>query len=507
MLVVVQFPISDARPFANAATARLDVPDWPDPRTYGSPQFVRRFGPAVARRRGPDSAWFDERFYCSARRAVSFQDLRQTRLDIGGRHVAPECTFRRLFCDDSRSVVRVEVGIRVQRGAGMKDLEEVAVIPLIRDVLAIDTQVFDHHILDRDPSDLNRGMVNAKLIAQGQRLSRLYAFATSRRGGGDISKAETQLVQFGLPTVIAEFSEGELPRFPAGVTKVDGVIAGDTTLGFLNLRTVWGPVPIWLLRRGGTPEQALRSLRLCLLRLHAERESLNLVIGHMASERLKFQPGTDAGDRLERYLDGATQLVQRARTNAVQQSQIVAAMSASEKVQTAFATDALAGRLTGVRRQIRIKVERYADERGASRTVSQVTIERGGVFVQDGVYAPEGNFYGTVVGKVIAGQISDSFNTVANSQASNETKDAISALKSAVEELVPKLDGDGDASKVARTFETLAKEVAEADPVEGIVRAAGETLIHIGTKVAEFAKPISVAVNGVLLALKFAPIF
>jgi hypothetical protein len=227
----------------------------------------------------------------------------------------------------------------------------------------------------------------------------------------------------------------------------------------------------------------------------------------MASERLKFQPGTDAGDRLERYLDGATQLVQRARTNAVQQSQIVAAMSASEKVQTAFATDALAGRLTGVRRQIRIKVERYADERGASRTVSQVTIERGGVFVQDGVYAPEGNFYGTVVGKVIAGQISDSFNTVANSQASNETKDAISALKSAVEELVPKLDGDGDASKVARTFETLAKEVAEADPVEGIVRAAGETLIHIGTKVAEFAKPISVAVNGVLLALKFAPIF
>jgi len=496
MLLVVQFPISDARPFASAATSRLDVPDWPDPRTYGSPQFVRRFGPALARRRGPDAAWMDERFYCNARRAIAFPDLRTVRLHAGEPVMMPVCLFRRLFCDGSRSVVRVEVGVGDHRSTPIDQLGPRHVAPLIRDLLALDTEVFDQA----------RGMVRAKLSEQGQRLARLYAFATSRRTPGVISTAEMRLVQFGLPMAIAEFDDIELTGFPDEVAMVDSAIAGDAELGFLNLRTSWGPIPIWLLRRGTTPEAELRSLRLCLMRLHAERECLELVIGHIASERIAIEPGTDAGDRLERYLDDSTRLVQKDRTRAVQQSQIVSAMSASERVETPFATDVLSDRIAGIKRQVRIKVERYANERGASRAVTQVTVESGGVYVNEGVYAPQGNFYGTVVGKVIADQISGSFNTVANSPASTETKDAIASLKTSVEEMIPKLDNEADAKKAARSFETLSNEVASADPVEGIVKAAGETLVQIGNSVGELAKPISTAVNAVLAALKFAAI-
>jgi hypothetical protein len=111
MLLVVQFPISDARAFASVPTARLDLPEWPEPRTYGNPQFVRRFGAAAERSLGPDAAWTDERVYCRARRALKFPGLRLARIRAGDVTVRPYIAFRRLFCDRTTAVARVELGL------------------------------------------------------------------------------------------------------------------------------------------------------------------------------------------------------------------------------------------------------------------------------------------------------------------------------------------------------------------------------------------------------------
>lgn len=497
MLVVVQFPISDARAFATAPTARLDVPDWPDPRTFGNPQFVRRFGPARERSLGPDAAWTDERIYCNARRAIGLPELRRVRIRAGDVAIQPFCVFRRLFCDRTTAVARVEVGLTAYVPLdeyGLGPLHGIGVESVIRDVLALDTDVFD----------VTRGsVVRADLIEQGQRLARLYAFATSGRTRASATVQELNLVQFGRPTVMVEFDDDEIDGLPAGARELPDVVRGDAALAFYRQRISSDQVPVWVLRRGTAREPILRSLRLCLLRLHAERECLDRILAHLEARRLGYQAGSDAGDRLTQYLDDATQLLEKQWSHGVQQSQLVEAMNAAETVAPPFGTRALLDRVSGVRRQIRVKVERYAVERSGPR----VDVAAGGTFVDNrgGVSAPGGVFNAPVVGSIQADQINDSFNTVINSGAAPEVKDAMEALKAKVDELLPQLP-ESEARKVASSFKTVAHQSSEPEPVEAIVRAAGEALVDLGKGVQDLAGPIATAVNGVLRALKFVAI-
>lgn len=178
-------------------------------------------------------------------------------------------------------------------------------------------------------------------------------------------------------------------------------------------------------------------------------------------------------------------------------------MNAAETVAPPFGTQGLLDRIAGVQRQIRVKVGRYAIERSGPR----VEVEAGGQFVDNrgGVNAQNSTFNAPVVGTLTADQISGSFNTVVNSNAAPEVKDAIAELKRAVDQVVPQLD-EAEARKVATSFDIIAKQAAEPDPIELIVQAAGKTLVEVGERVSELAKPISVAVNTVLSALKFAAI-
>lgn len=489
MLVVAQFPISDARAFASMPTARLDVPDWPDPPTYGNPQFVRRFGPAAERSLGPDAAWTDERVYCHARRAIGFPGLRLARLRAGDVTVRPHIVFRRLFCDRTTAVARVEVGFVAHLAPYASALGPTTVESTVRDLLALDTDVFEP----------GRGVVHADLKDQGQRLAELFAFATSRRKGSTATPQELDLVRHGRPMVVAEFDQDEVTAFPKNARVIAGVISGDAEIAFFDRL----PVPVWLLRRGTVAEPVLRSLRLCLLRLHAERECLDRVLAHLQARRITYQAGTDTGDRLVQYLDDSTKLLEKQRRRGVQQSQLLAAMNAAETAAPPFRTQGMLDRITDVQRQIRVKVERYAIERSGPR----VEIEPGGQYVDNrgGVNAPGGVFNAPVTGTINADQISGSFNTVVNSNAAPEVKDAIAELKAAVDALLPQVS-EAEGRKVAASFDILAKQAAEPEPVEAIVQAAGSTLVEVGKRVGELAKPIATAINTVLSALKFAAI-
>jgi hypothetical protein len=109
--------------------------------------------------------------------------------------------------------------------------------------------------------------------------------------------------------------------------------------------------------------QILRSLRLCLLRLNAERECLDRVLAHITGKRITYEAGTETGNRLVQYLDDSTKLLQKQRTRGVHQSQLLAAMDASEAVARPFGTEEVLDRIADVQRQIRAKVQRYAAER------------------------------------------------------------------------------------------------------------------------------------------------
>ena len=113
-----------------------------------------------------------------------------------------------------------------------------------------------------------------------------------------------------------------------------------------------------------------------------------------------------------------------------------------------------------------------------------------------------GTVHGTVVGSVHAQTITNSFNSAQQSAAPQEVKDALAQLQAAVEPVVPQLS-DSDQKKVKDSVAIITEQATSDDPIEDFVRVAAKTLVDVGEKVGDLAKPISTAVKAVLGALKF----
>lgn len=499
MLVVVQFPIADARAFASGATARLDVPDWPKPRTFEPPQFVRRFGPAAERRRGPDAAWLDESAYCGARKAIRFPSMPPVAISGGGvgARLAPVCAFRRLLCDDSTAVVRVEVGIASsRRRLNFAQLTAAQLVSVVEGVLQLPTEVFDYQ----------KGWVGAPLQIQGQRLSRLYAMASSRRRLWNDKNAGLRLVSHGRPLVVVEATPLEVGELPASARLIEPTPVDGTTLAFLYVASPWGPLPAWILVDRGAASPLARSLRLSLLRLHADHEVLDLVLGHLKAGRLTFKAFSDPGDRITSYLNVATRALEETRWHGIERSAVLAAYRAANSAEPEDSA-ALAGRLNGIRAQIGRKVQAYLITRGRIRKVVINHAEPGGEIVNNEGIIVHGDVTGGTLIARIQGDVNDSFNAFAAGSPAVEVEAAVRELKTQVDTLLPSLAGDEKTSKkAASAFKTLTEEAAKEDPVEEIVRGAGNALIAVGKTVQEKAQPIANAVHAVLGALKLVAV-
>jgi hypothetical protein len=89
---------------------------------------------------------------------------------------------------------------------------------------------------------------------------------------------------------------------------------------------------------------------------------------------------------------------------------------------------------------------------------------------------------------------------------SDERKQVVADLVNVATDLVGKLPDEKAKADVTKRVEVITKQAAEDEPLEDVVRAAGETIVKIGQGVADLAEPIAKAVNAVLSVLKFAPL-
>lgn len=66
-------------------------------------------------------------------------------------------------------------------------------------------------------------------------------------------------------------------------------------------------VPLWILWTTAKLDRTrARQLRLCLLRMHAEHESLRIVLDHLSTGRIKVRRDTVPSNLLQHYLEGAS---------------------------------------------------------------------------------------------------------------------------------------------------------------------------------------------------------
>jgi hypothetical protein len=482
VLVTFQFPIADARPFAPHLQLRLPLPDWPEPKTAINPQFVRYFGKACERRRDADEAWPDETKYCGARRGLRFDRLETHQAGPPNRRFRPRCAFRRLFCD-GQAVVRVQIGVKHHRSAGrLEGLAIEELLAIIRKIAELPTLV---------PS--KETAKSQQIVGQGERLARLYAKASMNRAA-NASPADLQLVEAGEPLILAELQPGESQidlesALGKGLIAVNPASVSGATALFCRLEAQNGAVSTWIMEQGTATAGQLRSLRLCISRLHAEREVLDLILKQIHRQRLLNPPSPEAADLLDSYFNSRIKVVSRGMWGGMKQSEIIAAYDATLAAVRPASQTQLVARYEGCRRQVWKKIEEYQQRRIAARMVSVINFNNEGVIMVDKRIHVGGT--GNIVN--VAEYMSNVANAVNNylgeSNADSQVKTLLKELNERIERIAQSLE-PSQAKKLGKNLEALSKEVANDEPERRWYEVSLEGLKEAAREVGEIASPI-----------------
>jgi hypothetical protein len=180
------------------------------------------------------------------------------------------------------------------------------------------------------------------------------------------------------------------------------------------------------------------------------------------------------------------------------------AIAAGEQVTDIDDREALRKSLEGIEHQIVAKTDSFLKERDAPKTVNTFTANEGGTIVNQ-----EQNINisgGTVTNVAFTQALHDAVVTIQGAPVSDERKKAVEDLVKVATDMVEKLPDDKAKEDVTKRVKVISEQAAQNDPLEDVVRAAGETIVKIGQGVGEFAGPIAKAVNTVLSVLKFAPL-
>jgi len=295
MLFATQFPLADLRPFLRAETRRLR-----DPWT-----FVRHVGvPDVRTNRGADSWPWEEPFWTS-KRAILYPD----RLDQASfgpwRPAGFRGAFRRLFWNESQLPrARLELGIS-NVGFRREEYYGAARGP---DFEGGDLQRILSDLLQLPVNIASRGELKSQPLANAARpLARLLVDSTTRwRDAPADFSVEPWWVRAGRPLALVEYGFREHGGVPKGALQVDDARTGFTLhLHRLRVgRSIW---PVWLIGVKAERDPELRLMRLHLTRLHAEVQTLRLVLEALGDEAQQSHFGSAGPLRtlLERYLDKA----------------------------------------------------------------------------------------------------------------------------------------------------------------------------------------------------------
>ncbi len=482
MLVTIQFPIADARPFGEVPNLRLALPDWPEPNCSINPHYVHHFGKAAERIGEPDEAWPDEIKFVQAAKGLRFDRLETRHTGQLGKRFQPRCAFRRLFCD-GRAVVRTEIGIAHKRSAPpLKNLTLEEVLCIVNGIVEIPTLV---------PTVDGESKLRPILL-QGKHLARLYANASMNHDIANYA-AGIKLVEAGQPVILVELSPEEMSEdaiatIPDGFTVVKETSINGAKALFCRLNSPVGIVSTWIIQKGSATAQQLRSLRLCLIRLHAEREVLDLILKQIHRGRLLNPHSEYAVDMLDQYFNERLKIVNRDKWGGMNQSEIVAAFDATQTIVRPAIEQQLIKRYEGGRLQIWKKIEAYQEQRRATRLVHTVNVNKGATMNVKQVNV-SGNGNSVNVADYMCNVTNTVNNNMSDSVADDEIKALIKQLNIEIERVAPQVD-PSQVKKMGKNLEALSKELVNEEPDRRWYEVSLEGIIDAAKAVGAIADPV-----------------
>jgi hypothetical protein len=308
------------------------------------------------------------------------------------------------------------------------------------------------------------------------------------------------LVTAGNPVVLVDTTDEARVTLPRRLEDASTATSGRIALGFVLSRFGDAGIPTWYIgpNAGSNMDPDMcRKLRLCLLRLHAEEEVLDRIVSWIDGGSLTYAAGSDAADRLDHYIDRATQLLERKHSYGLPSSAIKEAYDAVTRVHRRDVTAQRSAAFEGMRLQVRRKAELFIARRDVVRP--QITVE--GDYVEEKIYVKARDIKGTQIGRDNFQAITDSFNEFA---AAHGKKDDLASQMKTISEsvgaLVAELQSQDPeaAAEVTETFQSFAEEAVKEAPRAGTLRILGKALIDASKKVAKVALPMAGAVAAVM---------
>jgi len=306
MLLSIQFPIADTRTFIYT-DPRLHKPGWP--LAEKDSEYIRYAGVIRARTAGGLVGWGGENegVICKANNALAF-DKNISYCDI---KLGINLNLRRIFTYfyfDGTAVGKFEVGVST-KSHNKVQISQKQFPAVVNHFLTLPVRV-------RNP--LGKTKVQ-DLVQAGRSISQLFSIASAIKENA-INPTGFREVHPGTPILYFEFKKGDVIDVPQAAKFVP--LPKEYGINLFNYKIIYKGAQIqsWLAFTDElTDLKRARTLRLYLLRLHAEYECLRIVLRNIKEKIINPPPKGELSDKLQLYLNKATKNIGNLETKCEDQ--------------------------------------------------------------------------------------------------------------------------------------------------------------------------------------------
>jgi len=297
MFLVLQIPLVDGRRFKVDDVTRVDRPDWSGAQAVGR-QFLRGMGVLQQRRGGYVDGWSAEGFYCDAANWLRYPTGVPIELALKSGGIAKLVPAFRRWMGDARVVYRLELGWRIKLTphGGAAD-------QIVREVV----ERLGVTELSVGPAKSRRKVRIADLA---DRAYRAFVDALENRKEPPNPLAR-DLISQGQTLLYLEFRANEVTGLPQErnwqPVPVDPAFGPGFSLAAAQTTMGRQSVAFYCVRRDGVAgddHKVLRSIRLNILRMHAEMQGLEEYLRWRRDPQLA-RIVSGATDRVNEYLQEA----------------------------------------------------------------------------------------------------------------------------------------------------------------------------------------------------------
>lgn len=319
MHIIFQFPIVDFRPLLNSVE-KLPYPEWPD-IGMSSQRFIRRFGAVQQRKAGGNEYWSGEGYYCNAHLVMQYDNLHHKGFElVPGIKTAIFNAYRR-YSSAENFLGRMEAGF-VDNAEGL----------IYRHQLPSNSVKLEAILRHYCNMPVTVDGKQFKLSRIGQRLADNYYLQSTPVKV--IPQARNKSVKAGDVVILLVYSTSNAFKLPHYSFKIEEIeLPGETVklkLHGYKLRHENLSYKVWLIELPSRmtdltkPAKAvLRNLRINLLRIHLEKETIRILLNGIKSKEILMDPDSAQAQLANAYFEQTGQKIFQKTRYSIQQQKLL----------------------------------------------------------------------------------------------------------------------------------------------------------------------------------------